>query len=219
MNKKKESLYDTIREIIGSILEDSKEEIVKTVEKKVEEHFSNRIEQLETRVEKNVEEFLLKNFDSMGGIKKSEGAQSEENLKNMLHEILDVQEEMVRKMEETYKNELEKIKNKVNNIENEIEVLKKAGGSSGNFPVNLKELEEKWEERFFEVNKRLEETKKLLLDEITRVENKRLPPLPPPPQPLEEFKSDVLKRIERVENEIFDLKQKIKEKSSAVIVE
>ena len=77
----------------------------------------------------------------------------------------------------------------------------------------LNEIKKDIEEKFFDINKKLEQTKSNFMGEITRVENKK--DLPPPPMPIEsgedseefknelrELKEELLSRIEELENNI-----------------
>ncbi len=235
MNKVSEKgAQGSIKEIIRKSIEESKEDIVKLLEEKIRKDFKNRIEELETRIEKNVEDFFMKKFDSMfdefiKGLKEKPSGKSQD-IKSQIHEILDIQEELISKLHQKQLPEPETAekfreltysvnenKKEIKRIISEIEELKKMPRS---FPVKeIEELKNRWDEKFFEINKRLEETKKILLGEISRVENEKVSSSGTGnSDELNKIRSEMLSRIEKLENENYELKRH-KKSSGAIIVE
>mgnify|MGYP006305720845 FL=1 len=103
-------------------------------------------------------------------------------------------------------------------IDNIISELENEGKSPGT--EHTKNIRKEFEDRFFDINKRLEEYRKNLLDEIKRVENKRN--LPPPPQmeggSVRELREEMLSRIRGIEKELYELR-KMTDRRGAMIVE
>ena len=107
-----------------------------------------------------------------------------------------------------------------------IEDLKKKRETIVKSDVGLDEIRKNLEEKFFDINKRLEQNKMDFMGEISRVENKKV--LPPPPVPItgedstkkvKEVEERLLSRITELEEIVYELKQRKPRTSGAVVLE
>lgn len=251
----KNDIAKTIRNAIKDNLEESKKDIINKIENEIEKDFSQRIEKLEAKVEKNVEDFLLKKFDSMiykfsenvknNAQSKYQPGKTEDisNIREHIKEIMDIQEEMISKMHQKSSQEpfdVSEITNQLNELSSfvnangreiksmvlQIEDLKKKRETVVKSDAGLDGIRKDLEEKFFDINKKLEQSRMNLMGEISRVENQKV--LPPPPAPIagedstkkvKEVEERLLSRITELEKGIYELKQRKPRTSGAIVLE
>lgn len=230
MTTLKQDLTETLREVIKDNLKDYREDIIKAVKNGVEKDL---MEGMETRIEKKQEELLLKKFDGVLNDIKCGGFKDSTDLKKHIREVMDIQEEMVSKMHKKrtesfdvgdVANQLKGLGSSVNanrreieKLVSEIETLKKRPRTVAVADGETEEVRKDLEEKFFDINKRLEQTKINLMGEISRVENKKPPAVPDSGDSKEEEKQ-LISRIEGLENEIYDLKHRKKSRDSGAVI-
>lgn len=202
--------------------DDERKELLSVIEREI----NQRIVGLEARVEKHVEDFFLKKFDStQKRPEKTSGGIKDPEIKEHIKEVMDIQEEIISKMHGNKGSDTSAIENRleelgsavsentrdIKNIISRLEGIKarcfsKKGGSQA----------EDFDEKFFDLNRRIEQVRADLLGEISRIENRPLP-APPTREPARPEKDD------RMENKILDLESELmkmrKKKNAAVILE
>jgi len=235
MSTLKEDLAQTLREAVKNNLEDYREDMIKIVEGKVEKDL---LENIQTKIEKNVEDFLIKKFDGMlDRLPEHEGG-GRADLMEYMKEIMNVQEEIISKIHQkgnlerdtsdiadqlkSLHSSLSENGREIKKLISEMDGLKRTK-TSGTAPKDegLDELKKELEEKFFDINKRLEQSKMNLMGEISRMEK-----LPSPPSSGEDFtekinklREELLPRIEELEDELYQLKHRKPRRSDAVVVE
>lgn len=231
MTTLKQDLAETLREVINDNLKDYQNIIIKNVKMKLERDIT---EGMETRIEKKLEELLLKKFDGVLDDIKCGGFKDGTDLKEHIREVMDIQEEMISNMQKKKRTEsfdvsgvasqLKELGSSVNannreieKLVSEIETLKKRPGTVAVADGEVDEVRKDMEEKFFDINKRLEQTKINLMGEISRLENKKPPAVPESGDSKEEEKQ-LVSRIDELENEIYDLKHRKKSRGSGAVI-
>ena len=149
-------------------------------------------------------------------------------MKKHIKDMMDIQEEIITRLNkksssfhmepivEKFKSLNSIINSNRRDIDNLISEIERGENIK---PYPKSDMRKELDEKFFDVNSRLEEYRKNLLDEISRVENKRGLPPPPPAknESVKELREEMMSRIRGLEEEIYELRKKMNSRGALVV--